>query len=81
MAEGLNPKSAPAGGVFGWLKSLLGNARGTSEREVAVKCDLCASLAGGPACVRSCPTGAALRVDPQTYRQTIESVVVRRGEA
>ncbi|MGA0162755.1 MAG: cyclic nucleotide-binding domain-containing protein [Bdellovibrionota bacterium] len=29
----------------------------------ATKCDLCRDLSGGPACVRSCPTGAALRVN------------------
>lgn len=31
----------------------------------AAKCDMCADLDGGPACVRSCPTGAAMRVDPK----------------
>ncbi|MGA1371223.1 MAG: cyclic nucleotide-binding domain-containing protein [Pseudomonadales bacterium] len=28
----------------------------------AVKCDACHDLPGGPACVRSCPTGAAIRL-------------------
>jgi Fe-S-cluster-containing hydrogenase component 2/thioredoxin reductase len=28
----------------------------------AVKCDACHSFPGGPACVRSCPTGAAIRL-------------------
>ncbi len=32
--------------------------------QVAVKCDLCAGYDDGPACVRSCPTGAARRDDP-----------------
>jgi pSer/pThr/pTyr-binding forkhead associated (FHA) protein/CRP-like cAMP-binding protein/Pyruvate/2-oxoacid:ferredoxin oxidoreductase delta subunit len=31
---------------------------------VAVKCDLCVGHRDGPACVRACPTGAALRADP-----------------
>jgi cGMP-dependent protein kinase 2 len=31
----------------------------------AVKCDLCTGVAGGPACVRACPTGAAIRVKPE----------------
>jgi len=30
----------------------------------AVKCDMCKDLDGGPACVRACPTGAAIRVHP-----------------
>lgn len=33
----------------------------------AVKCDLCKSLSGGPACVRACPTGAAIRVSPEEF--------------
>jgi CRP-like cAMP-binding protein/ferredoxin-like protein FixX len=76
----VHPK--PAAGRFGWLQRLLGLSEPKEiEREVAVKCDLCSSLAGGPACVRSCPTGAAVRLDPQSYQQTLEELVVRRGEA
>ena len=30
----------------------------------AAKCDMCHDLDGGPACVRACPTGAAMRVNP-----------------
>lgn len=33
----------------------------------AVKCDMCKGLKGGPACVRACPTGAALRVSPEQF--------------
>ena len=29
----------------------------------AAKCDMCHDLDGGPACVRACPTGAAMRVN------------------
>ncbi len=35
----------------------------------AGKCDMCSSLPGGPACVRSCPTGAAMRVNPRVLVQ------------
>jgi Fe-S-cluster-containing hydrogenase component 2 len=38
------------------------------HREIAVKCDLCEDIRGGPACVRSCPTGAAIRVTPEYFR-------------
>lgn len=31
---------------------------------VAVKCDLCKGVDGGPACVASCPTQAIARIDP-----------------
>ncbi len=33
----------------------------------AVKCDMCKDIDGGPACVRACPTGAAIRVHPQEF--------------
>ena len=33
----------------------------------AVKCDMCKDLKGGAACVRACPTGAALRVSPEGF--------------
>ncbi len=33
----------------------------------AAKCDMCKDLSGGPACVRACPTGAALRVSPESF--------------
>ena len=33
----------------------------------AVKCDMCKDLPGGAACVRACPTGAALRVSPERF--------------
>ncbi|HSN19959.1 MAG TPA: cyclic nucleotide-binding domain-containing protein, partial [Usitatibacter sp.] len=33
----------------------------------AVKCDMCRDLDGGAACVRACPTGAAIRVSPERF--------------
>ena len=33
----------------------------------AIKCDMCAGQSGGPACVRACPTGAAIRVSPEEF--------------
>jgi Fe-S-cluster-containing hydrogenase component 2 len=33
----------------------------------AVKCDLCTGIDGGPACVRACPTGAAIRARPEDF--------------
>ncbi|MCA9317243.1 MAG: 4Fe-4S dicluster domain-containing protein, partial [Planctomycetes bacterium] len=34
------------------------------HEQLAVKCDLCHGYGDGPACVRSCPTGAAQRDEP-----------------
>jgi Fe-S-cluster-containing hydrogenase component 2 len=56
----------------GWLHRLLG--RPVDTRKMAVKCDLCLGLAGGPACEASCPTGAIVRVNPKTY---IDAVMPR----
>ncbi len=33
----------------------------------AIKCDMCTGQSGGPACVRACPTGAAIRVSPEQF--------------
>jgi Fe-S-cluster-containing hydrogenase component 2 len=39
----------------------------------AAKCDQCHSLSGGPACVRACPTGAAMRVDAEQLIRIAQS--------
>ena len=38
-----------------------------AEIKKAVKCDMCRDIASGPACVRACPTGAALRISPEKF--------------
>ena len=40
---------------------------GVESPKVAIKCDMCSGKAGGPACVRACPTGAAIRVTPDAF--------------
>ncbi len=66
-------------GLLSWL--LFGSGPGPGEPDrawseahmpkdvespkVAVKCDMCAGKHGGPACVRACPTGAAIRIAPE----------------
>jgi CRP-like cAMP-binding protein/thioredoxin reductase/Fe-S-cluster-containing hydrogenase component 2 len=49
---------------------------GESSRKKAVKCDMCHGIEGGAACVRACPTGAAIRVRPEEY-----VAMIRRGGA
>lgn len=71
----------PKPGLLSWL--LLGRGPGPGEpspqwtkanmpegkkpKKIAVKCDMCKGIAGGPACVRACPTGAAIRVSPEEF--------------
>lgn len=43
--------------------------------KLAVKCDLCHSFIEGPACVRACPTGAAMRTHPEALMYWNEPVV------
>jgi CRP-like cAMP-binding protein/thioredoxin reductase/Pyruvate/2-oxoacid:ferredoxin oxidoreductase delta subunit len=63
-------------GLLSWLAFGLGNGPGEDKSPEgmsrrtgsphAVKCDMCKGLAG-PACVRACPTGAAIRVNPAAF--------------
>jgi len=40
---------------------------GEESPKKAIKCDMCSGIDGGPACVRACPTGAAIRVSPEIF--------------
>jgi Fe-S-cluster-containing hydrogenase component 2 len=42
-----------------------------AKAKLAVKCDMCKDIEGGAACVRACPTGAALRVSPEAFFNTV----------
>jgi CRP-like cAMP-binding protein/Fe-S-cluster-containing hydrogenase component 2/thioredoxin reductase len=66
-------------GLLTWLLTGLGPGPGEppkkwTEARVspetpkrAIKCDMCSGIEGGPACVRACPTGAAIRVAPEQF--------------
>jgi CRP-like cAMP-binding protein/Fe-S-cluster-containing hydrogenase component 2/thioredoxin reductase len=65
--------------LWSWLLFGLGTEPGRESRKVAkdavkkaVKCDMCTDLSGGPACVRACPTGAAIRVSPEEFLRRVE---------
>lgn len=71
----------PKKSLFSWVASLFRKEKEAEvEQTVAVKCDLCRDIRGGPACVRGCPTGAAIRLTPEQYRETLEELVISRGE-
>lgn len=68
-------------GLLGWMLFGMGpgpgepskkwryanKVEGASEAKKAIKCDMCSGIDGGPACVRACPTGAAIRVSPEKF--------------
>ncbi len=49
---------------FGKKTSVTKMGNETTSKK-AVKCDMCKDLSGGSACVRACPTGAAIRIGPE----------------
>ena len=56
----------PGEASYGWRKNAI-EKRGGDAPKVAIKCDMCSGIKGGPACVRACPTGAAIRVSPDKF--------------
>ncbi|HEX9931377.1 MAG TPA: cyclic nucleotide-binding domain-containing protein [Allosphingosinicella sp.] len=82
--EKVPPKKPP---LLSWLMFGFGPGPGEppkkwTEKRVdpetpkkAIKCDMCSGIPGGPACVRACPTGAAIRVGPEQFLS-----VARMGE-
>jgi CRP-like cAMP-binding protein/Fe-S-cluster-containing hydrogenase component 2/thioredoxin reductase len=74
--EKVPPKKPP---MLAWLMFGFGPGPGEppkkwTEKRVsaetpkkAIKCDMCSGIRGGPACVRACPTGAAIRVSPEQF--------------
>jgi thioredoxin reductase/Fe-S-cluster-containing hydrogenase component 2 len=47
---------------------------GPNDLKKAVKCDMCKDLPGGSACVRACPTGAAIRINPEQFVDFVKIV-------
>jgi Fe-S-cluster-containing hydrogenase component 2 len=69
----INPKRRRPS-LLSWLTLGVGPEPGMEKQSKdhdlskhAVKCDMCKDLSGGPACVRACPTGAAVRVSPERF--------------
>lgn len=70
-------------GLVSWLLFAVGSGPGEEldykppaaardKGKKATKCDACAGLEGGPACVRACPTGAAIRIGPDQFIDLVE---------
>lgn len=64
MLLGLGP--GPGEAPYSWRKKE-SEKQQTEQAKLAIKCDMCAGIDGGPACVRACPTGAAIRVAPEKF--------------
>ncbi len=69
----VDPKRRPPS-LWSWLALGVGPEPGMEPKakskelpKKAVKCDMCKDLEGGAACVRACPTGAAIRVSPEEF--------------
>ena len=69
-----SPSADGGPSLLTWLLLGLGAEPGSKQPPAkgdqpakAVKCDMCKDLGGGPACVRACPTGAAIRVSPEGF--------------
>ncbi len=73
-------RSGPRGrreASYSWRKKKAEKIGRTEQAKLAIKCDMCAGIDGGPACVRACPTGAAIRVAPEkflTFTKLVEDV-------
>lgn len=73
-------------GFFSWLFFGKGSGPGQHHdsaktdapeaKKKAVKCDACRELSAGPACVRACPTGAAIRIEPGQF----DALIARGAE-
>ncbi|HAE03898.1 MAG TPA: hypothetical protein DCG04_21125 [Rhodospirillaceae bacterium] len=80
-----DPPAKP--GLLTWLLFGAGSGPGEDKsqrgqapkdaRKKATKCDMCKDISGGAACVRACPTGAAIRVKPRAF---IDFVMDHRGD-
>ncbi|MBT8115944.1 MAG: NAD(P)-binding domain-containing protein [Arenicella sp.] len=72
-----NPVAKP--GLLHWLLTGSGPGPGGKQYQPgddikkAVKCDACKDNPGGYACVRACPTGAAMRFNPKSFVDLVGS--------
>jgi Fe-S-cluster-containing hydrogenase component 2 len=80
----VHPEEEKQPAIFKWIGKILGGrqtaapeAEQDTGKALAVKCDLCRGIAGGPACVRSCPTGAVIRLKPDEYFERIQSMAFK----
>ncbi len=76
-------EAPPKPGLLRWLLTGAGSGPGEdkdrhptasakSKGKKAMKCDACLDVPHGPACVKACPTGAAVRIGPQQLVDLVE---------
>ncbi len=70
LVLGIGP--GPGEASYAWRKKKAEQS-GKETPKVAIKCDMCSGIDGGPACVRACPTGAAIRVGPEKFLAVSQS--------
>ena len=86
-----NIQMAPRGGKPGFVELIAkprpkpkegaapaAHGPGTSP-DVAVKCDLCEGVSGGPACVSACPTSAIVRINPSEVLPDVRAALEGSG--
>jgi Fe-S-cluster-containing hydrogenase component 2/thioredoxin reductase len=70
-------------GLIAWLLTGMGPGPGEEpgyhptqaakdKGKKAMKCDACVDVTNGPACVKACPTGAAIRIGPDRFLDLVE---------
>ncbi|MFT4634527.1 MAG: Fe-S-cluster-containing hydrogenase component 2/thioredoxin reductase/CRP-like cAMP-binding protein [Arenicella sp.] len=75
----LQKNPAPKPSLLHWLLTGKGPGPGGKQYDEgatikkAVKCDACKDNSGGAACVRACPTGAAMRLNPKEFVDLVGS--------
>jgi len=75
----LQKNPAPKPSLLHWLMTGKGPGPGGKQYaegetiKKAVKCDACKDNSGGAACVRACPTGAAMRLNPKEFVDLVGS--------
>jgi CRP-like cAMP-binding protein/thioredoxin reductase/Fe-S-cluster-containing hydrogenase component 2 len=67
LLTGLGPEPGARKAPYPVPQGAAAKKAAAQQVKQAVKCDMCKDLRSGPACVRACPTGAAIRISPERF--------------